>query len=413
MNKMNMKLLFLIAIFFVVSLIASSASDGAEFTIRPSIDLIQEYNDNIFLSRDNRESDFISRVMPALNMNYRTPFWHWQFDYALNWWYYHKVGKSYDSHSLNLTSDMNIINNFLFLNISDVYSNVALDERRSSSEDNLNVNRTDTNSFTVSPYIKYRITPVITLTSGYRYTNIWYREEGGINRQVHTGYATVEYIFSPSFNASAGVEYTADRPEDPEPDNNRFTAFVRGVYVLSPRTNFDGTLGQRWIDFSNSNDSSNLYYNFGIIHRFYQTGEIELRISSDVLTSAIYGVYESRSEELTVRYGDAFRVEGSVFHRKGEYSQTNRDDEAMGITTSLEYRPDPRLTFRLSGSFEKIKFMPEDQTREGYRASGEVSYQLTRRANLILRDTYTIENGRTGIEDYKNNIIAVQLRIAI
>lgn len=400
-------------ILFVLLVFPGQGVYGAEFTIRPSIDLIQEYNDNIYLSRDNRESDFISRVMPALNMNYRTPFWNWQFDYTLNWWYYHKLGRSFDSHNLNLTSDMNIIDNFLYLNVSDVYSNVALDERSVSSDDNLNVNRTDTNSFTISPYIRYRITPVTTLATGYRYTNIWYREEGGINRQMHTGYVTIERVFSPNFNAAIGAEYTADRPEDPEPDNNRFTAFVRGAYVLSPRTNLDGTLGQRWIDFSNRSDTSNLYYNFGFVHRFHETGEIELRISSDVLTSATYGVYKSRSEELTVRYGDAFRVEGSVFHRKGEYIETDIDDEAMGITTVFAYRPDPRLTFRLSGSYEKSKFMPEDEIREIYRASGEIAYQLTRRASLIFRDTYTIENGRIDIEDYKNNIIAVLLRVAI
>lgn len=402
----------MVLIFLVFFICATREVFGAEFTLRPSVDFVQEYNDNIFLTRDNRESDFISRVIPSVNMNYRAPFWNWQLDYMLNWWYYHKIGRSFDSHTLNLNSDMNIIENFLFLNITDAYSNIALDERSASSVDNLNVNRTDTNTFAISPYIRYRITPVATLTAGYRYTNIWFREESGINRQVHTGYATIGYIFSPKLNASAGVEYTIDKPEGDEPENDRASAYVSAVYNLSPRTTLNGTLGRRWIDYENRDDSSDFYYNFGIVHRFHQTGELELRISSDVLTSATYGIYESRSEELIIRYGDTLRFDGSVFHRKGEYVETDTEDEVYGITTGLEYRPDPRLTFRVSGSYEKGKFMPEDETSELYRASGEIAYQLARRASLILRDTYSIYNGRTSLDDYKNNIIAILLRIA-
>ncbi|MEW6109827.1 MAG: TIGR03016 family PEP-CTERM system-associated outer membrane protein [Nitrospirota bacterium] len=412
MSRTNLKAFIFIPVLLVLSLYSYRA-ECAEFSIRPSIDLIQEYNDNIFLSKGNQESDYITRIMPSVNMNYRTPFWDWRLDYTLNWWYYHKLGKNYDSHLINLASHLNIINNFLYLDVNDNYSNIALDQRRPSNENNLNVNRTDTNNLTVSPYIKYKITPVDTLTAGYRYTNIWYREEEGINRQMHTGYATIEHVFNPKFNAAIGVEYTADRPENTEPDNDQTAVFVRGAYVISERTNLDGTLRYIWIDFSNNNKEENISYNFGLVHRFHQMGEIQLRISSDILTSALYGIHESRTEQLTIRYGETFTVNGSVFHREDKYLETDLKDKAIGITTGFEYRPDPRLTFIISGTYEKNNYLPEDEDREIYRAFGEIAYQLTRKANLILRDTYTKENGRTGIEDYRNNIISIKVRITI
>lgn len=413
MNKMCFVRFFPLTFFLGLTLFFTVASVGAEFTVRSGIELIQEYNDNIFLEKKDKNSDFITRIIPSVRANYRAPFWTWQFDYALNWWYYHKLGKSFDSHSLDLTSKLNIIDNFLHLDIKDSYANIALDERRASNEDNLNVNRTDTNKFTASPYITYRITPVITLTTGYRYADIWHREESAIDRKMHTGYATIDKVFSPVFNASVGVEYTLDRPENPEPDNKQTLVFVKAVYNLSPRTDLNGSVGYRMIDITDGDNKKSLYYSFRVVHQFHQTGNIELKISSDVLTSATYGVNERRSEHLTIRYGEALKIIAGIFHRKSEYSETDSEDEAFGITTGLEYRPDPRLTFRLGGSFEKNKFMPEDETREVFRGTGEIAYKLARKASLIFRDTYIREKGRISNEDYKNNIIAVQLRIAI
>lgn len=435
MNKMNRKCLFIIVLFFVNGFIATSISEGAELFIRPSIDFVQEYNDNIYLSRDSRKSDYISRALPSLSMSYKTPFWEWQFNYMLNWWYYHNLGKSFDSHSLDLTSKLTIIDNFLYLDIKDNYANIALDERRSSNEDNLNVNRTDTNTLIISPYIKYRLTPIVSLTTGYKYTNTWYRVEDGINRQMHTGYITINYMINPKFNTSMGVEYTMEQPENQEPRNKQTLAFISASYVMSQRTNLDGSIGFRQIEFSKGNDESSYYYNFIVLNRFHEHGNIELGIFSEIISTALYGVQENRTERLTISYGDILKATGSIFHSEIEYledelteetvSEKNLKNDIVGVTTSLEYRPTPLLTFRISGAYQEYsylfqryndflkKYEYKKEIREVYTASSGMDYRVTEKITVALTYSHTKENGRTASENYRNNIVAVRLRINI
>jgi hypothetical protein len=44
----------------------------AETNISPSLGLMQEYNDNIFFTRENKVDDSITRVIPAIRLNYAT-----------------------------------------------------------------------------------------------------------------------------------------------------------------------------------------------------------------------------------------------------------------------------------------------------------------------------------------------------
>ncbi|MEW6215385.1 MAG: TIGR03016 family PEP-CTERM system-associated outer membrane protein, partial [Nitrospirota bacterium] len=163
-------------------------SEGAEFSLRPSVTVREEYDDNILLTKDNRIDDYITRIMPSVGITYKTPLWDWTLDYTLIWWYYSKRGEGDTSHNLTLMSKVNVIKNLLYLDISDTYSSVVLEPRRPSTEINLAINRTDSNTLNLSPYIKYQIGPATALSAGYRYTNIWYKEVTGIDREMHTGF---------------------------------------------------------------------------------------------------------------------------------------------------------------------------------------------------------------------------------
>jgi hypothetical protein len=403
-------MLFLASMFFYLTL-SFTESEGAEFAIKPSLVLRQEYDDNIFLTRDNRESDFITRVLPSFNLSYNAPLWEWKFDYTLHWAYYSKLGESQDSHNASLASKAKLIRNFLYLDINDVYSNVVLDPRQPSTETNLRQNRTDTNNLTVSPFIRYQVNPSVVLTTGYRYTNIWYREENGINRQMHTGFAGGEYTISPVLSAHLGAEYTADRPEDTERDNRQMAVFVRALYRLGPRTDLDGTIGYRSIDIDEGRDRRRPLYNAGVVYRISEKGQVEFRVASTVATSPTLGVLESRTEQISARYGELLLINGSIFHRKDNYFATGRKDNVYGGTAAMEYKFNPRLTFKVGGRYEKDRFLTERENRKIFSGLGEIGYQLTQKMALVLSYIHTRENGRTRADDYTNNVAAIQLKI--
>jgi hypothetical protein len=389
-------------------------TEGAEFSLRPSIALRQAYDDNIYLTKEDREGDYITRILPSFNLQFKSESWDLSSDYTLNWWYYWKLKQGRDSHNLNLASQVRVINNLFYLDVSDTYSSVVLDPRRPSTDINLQVNRSDVNNAIISPYVKYQITPLLFLSSGYRYTNIWYRESDGVNRQTHTGFATIEYKVNPKLNIAFSAEYTYDSP-----DKNAFndayhqtTAFLRAQYTLTPQTDLDASIGYRWITFANDRADNMILYTVLLTHRFEGAGRIELRANSTSTASPEFGVVQSYSEQLNLSFGEALIVSGGIFHRDDKYLETNRKEIAFGLTTGIEYRPQPRLTYKISGRYERDKFLPEDQKRDIYGASGEIAYMLTNKATVSLSYNYTQENGQIESDDYWDNIVAVQLNVA-
>lgn len=391
-----------------------SQAESAEFSLKPSITLREEYDDNIFLTKDDRVDDYITRILPSLSIDYKTPLWDLSTAYTLQWWYYFKQKEGGDSHTLNLTSQVRVIKNFFYLDIADTYASVVLDPRRPSTDINLTVNRTDSNNATISPYIKYQISPVMSLSTGYRYSNVWYRNKQGINRQMHTGFATVGYTVNPQLNTFLSAEYTCDRPENNtsvDVNNNQTSIFFGATYALNPQTNFNGTIGYRWISFSDGLKKHMPFYSAALSYHFLGTGLIELRGSSTLTASPQFGVLDSKTGQLTVRYGQSFVVNGSIFYRRDKYLETDRKDDAFGLTAGIEYKPKPRLTYRASGRYEKDKFFPGKTKREIYDAYGAIAYMLTSKATLSCSYTYIRAISQTAIDDYWDNVAAVQVTI--
>jgi hypothetical protein len=390
-----------------------SRAESAEVSLKPSIVLREEYDDNIFLTHDDRKGDYITRILPSFHIDYKTPFWDLNSDYTLNWWYYANLREGKNSHNLNLISQVRIVKNLLYLDMSDIYSSVVLNPRRPSTEVNLDVNRSDSNNVIISPHVKYQINPLFSLSTGYRYTNIWYRRGDAVNRQTHTGFATVEYLYNRQLKTSFSAEYTYDRPENNPLDkpNNQTAAFFRAIYTLNPRTDIDASLGYRWILFSGGRKENMPVYSALIKYRFHETGRIELTASSIFTPSPELGTLESRTGQLTVVYGKPFVMNGGVYYRRDKYIERDQQDDTVGLSFGLEHKPNPRLTYKVSGRYEHGKFLPEKRKRDTYSASGDVSYALTNRASISLIYNHTRQNGRLEFDAYRDNIIAVQANI--
>jgi hypothetical protein len=397
----------------ISTLFIGTQSEGAEFTFKPSIILREEYDDNIFLTRDNTEGDYITRALPSVSMNYKGSLWDWTLNYTLHWWYYAKLREGNTSHDATIVSKTKLIQNFLYLDVYDTYSSVVLNPRLASTETNLQQNRSDTNVLSVSPYVKYEIDPAMALSGGYRYTNIWYRQESGINRQMHTGFVAGEFLISPVVTLKVNADFTADRPEKTFPDNNQVSLFAGVVYKISPKMNFDATLGWRWIDFEVRDDAKRPVYNMGLIYRLSEKGQIELRAAAVVLQSPEEGIYDSRTEQITVRYGETISISGSIFHRYDKYLERDRKDDVYGVTTSLEYRPDQRLTFGINGGYEKDKYLPQNEKRDIYTGALIIDYKLTAKATLGATYNFNKSTGDIHFDNYTDNVIGLQLKVEI
>ncbi len=384
-----------------------------EFSLKPSLTVRQAFDDNIFLSEDNREYDFITRVLPSIALDYRTPRWETHADYTLEWWYYARLGKGDFSHTLHLDSRLAVIENFLFLQVTDDYRSVVLNPRRPSTETNLDINRSDMNTFTISPFVRHRLSPVVTLSAGYRYTNIWYREKSGTDRQQHLGFVSAEFGISPTTVVLAGAEYLADRPDAEDFSNNQTAVHVGAKRVLGPATDLSVRVEYRWFEFASRENTGRILYDIVFGTGEARTGRLQLTARTGSSASPLFGVVEQRIEEFAFEYGETVHLRAAVFHRRETYLEERGSDDTLGGTARLTLRFSPRLTVTVDGGYEQTRFTPDEGRKDVFSGSAELAYLLTEKATLSLSYRHRTENGRGGQSDLRNNIIALQMKTAL
>jgi opacity protein-like surface antigen len=424
-------------------------SEGAESSFKAAISVKEEYDDNVFLTKDNKESDYITRAIPAIDVTYKTPWWDFRLDNEFYWWYFAKRGNSYTSDYLDMSSKLGAAQNLLHFDVTDVFSNVILETRGPIAEANFNVNTTDQNIAKASPYLKYDLNPTSTVKTGYEFKYIWY-ESTGINRQQHKGFLTIEHKFSPTLNASLGGEYLADMPGGDSPHDNQWAVSTSMSYKVNAKTSIDGTAGYRWIEFSNSNDYARPIYNIVFGYGQPDLGKVEVRASSEFVIPPLSGIAHNTLQEISFLRGDMpadsissvsgyragihrwftrepaplstrassvpkgiFLIKASVYHSKDKYIEIVRTDEAFGLSAGLAYRLNPRTTCNLSGAYEKDKYSPGDEKRTVYAASASVDYKIAPKFTVGLTYRYNKSNGDLNGNNYVDNLAGVQVRMEL
>ena len=398
----------------LLSLAAISRCDvsaAAEKSIKASVAVSEEYDDNIFLSRDDRVSDFITRAAPSIALDYKAPWCDLTFRNTFYWWMYDERSKAYYSDYLNLASNFTLLKNYLYLDVADNYSNVILEPRGPSTEANLNVNRTDSNVLNVSPYFKYDLGPRSTLLTGYAYRYIWYRENG-IDRQQHKIFLELDHKFTPLAAFKAGAEYLADRPRDTEPSNDQEAVYGAASYSFTPNIKADGTAGYRWISFSHSKTVSRPTYDVGLSYALFEYGGAELRASSSFSATPLDGVVQNIKQQVGITYGmsAASSVNAGFYHREDKYFEVVRTDEVFGVTAGLNYAPTTRLGFQVSGVYEDDKYSPQDDRRTIWSVSTGLSYKITPKVSLGINYKYNSSSGEIEADNYVDNAVGIQLR---
>ncbi|HDQ41828.1 MAG TPA: hypothetical protein ENN39_12495 [Desulfonatronum sp.] len=305
---------------------------AAEFTIRPSMAISEEYSDNVNQEQDKR-SEFTTRVNPGLSLDYKALRWDAAVNYGFEYLYYARGNKKEGNggftkddtrHTLSARGLGRIVPNLFFLEVQNDYRRVDLNLVRASRvpvgvgaapalsptpefqgdalapEDTLEPeyaetttresDSSDRNTFTLSPHFAFQPTARTTLRTGYRYINTWYREDEASNSHVHEIFANAGYQLTTSWALNSGYSATWDNPADHDEDRElRHNAFVGTSYVFSPATSVFGQIGNTWRDKKNGQNTSDLFWNAGIRHelgRYIATFATTVRYVDDPLEDA-------------------------------------------------------------------------------------------------------------------------------
>lgn len=323
---------------------------GAEFRALPSLALSEEYNDNIFEVAGGARSDLISRVQPGVGATYQGKRLQGDLIYFLDYRKYARHSRDDEfNHNLLLTSHLELIDNFFFLDLADSLSRVSLNVTRPNTQESTTfVNQTDQNSANVSPYFLWRLGEHGALKTGYRYGDTRYWSATAVDKRDNMVFAAYSYALTDRLVLSS--DYSFDHVVSTDGNYNRQDLSGGFRYEYAAKSFIFGTFGNSWQQFYNGNFSNPFWYagitnDFGVV-----VGSLETRVqfTEDPLTlSTKETSYNARIER------PFSRGLMGAFASYAEYlptqSATGRHQISAGANGHYEFSPKFTGTFSLLG----------------------------------------------------------------
>lgn len=368
-----------------------AVAEAADSEFKPYLAISEEFNDNIEEVPTNKRHEFITRVQPGASFRYLSPFWTWNGAYNFEYRNYARGSKGDEfNHNANLSGNITLLDNFIFLDVSDTYSRVTLDvTRNAATESSLFLNQTDQNTATISPYLLWHPGYKSTLKTGYRYTDIRYWGNG-IERREQGAFAELNHEVTTKFSLSASYGFTHLESEPTQYNKHDISGGFR--YEYADKSFVYGQVGNTWQLFNNGGSASYLFWNAGVTHDLgfaVATVETKVQTATDPLAVSTKETSYTGKIEKTLQRGTV-GFSASYF----EYLETQNDSgnrNKLTFSGNGRYEIMQDLTGNLSATFDK--FSQQTSTAYPYRftAVGGLSYALKNNLTLGLTYTYVTE----------------------
>ncbi len=386
-------------------------ADAAEYRIEPSITVREEYNDNIFLSPVNEQSDYISEVIPSVVIVYRAPLWDWNASLAYDYWYYALAGYQKDqTYDVNLTNETRIVRDVVFLRVSEVYSRVSLDITRDFTQQSSFVNQTDENTVIANPYVTLHPGARTTVYVGYIYENIWYKDPTAINKVDNSIYAETVHDLTSRLSTTIGARYHDNK--NSIQNYKRTDAYAGLKYEYTEGSIIYGTIGNIWIDLENSGYLTQPFWNAGFQHAFPKFSfsfETSLQYIEDPTR-----ILRRQDQYIATIKREVERTQYSVFASFYEYRNafTNHlEDSSYNVGGNITHRLTTNSSISLNLTYQRLEDAVNNTYTEIYLAGGRYEYLLHENLTLALEYRYTNSySPEIFANDYYNNRIFVELR---
>lgn len=402
-------------------LFISMVSTGyARFLVTPSVSVREMYNDNIFLSEDDEEDDFITTISPNIDLKYSpNTKLDMSLNYGLNFRIYADHNELNDTdlrevQSVRFNADARPFNR-VYLKVTDTYDRVAIDQRRATAEDNAYVNRTDRNVFAISPYVILPVTPSSSFTAGYEYINTWYRDSDATDSESHSLFGSLDKKFTPKVTGFLKYRFTNYRADTADTaagvdDYDKHDGTVGVSYRLNARTELSGEAGQSYLNSGELDDSEAFIwkvraaYNEAIESAWSAVATYGRSFENSITN----GATERENADLIVTFGRAYKIIVNPYYRVDKFINVDREDRVAGISTTISRNLSDKTTMSVNGSFEHQEFLPQSEEVEQYSAGANLSYRIRKNTTMGIGYRFNRRDSDISSGDFDNNIAWIQ-----
>jgi len=443
------KIVYLITLFTICQM-RGGEPVFASLEITPSMKIGGEYNDNIYLTKTDREDDFITKISPAISLKYAIQPIDLSLDYSLNFKFY-KNHSDLNETSIGETQAVRFQNQyrplkFLFIDLSDTYKRVPVDVRRPVALDNTVVNMTESNTFSISPSVVLPLTSTTSITTGYAYKNKWYKDEESVDFDSHSVFLALNKRFSAKISGALKSDYFAYRPKLTD-GYDRYEGSAALRYQASSNFSTWGEVGRAYLDFSDSTNEETTFWDVGSEYKLNILGGSFIGVSYSSYFSESEGIvaqqkylYDSdvyrcvdpqdpttcqyvatipvyTTENNTTTIGAAktktlafyvtaeqpLKITVKPYYSVVEELISDREDEIKGVSVSINKNLSGRMSVSLDSTLENQKFFPGTEKTWLYSIGGGLDYKVSRMITAGIGYRYHDRNSNIDSNDFHNN----------
>jgi len=411
--KKRVIILFTLGIFCFIL----SSPVWAEFKLTPSISLREEYDDNIFLTSDDEEDDFITSIYPSISLSYTNNLLTLSLDYGVDIrLYVHNPSENEtdlaNTQRVKLDTTLSMYRDVFFLRVFDEYSRVPIDERRQTAVENPFVNMTDLNHLLVNPYLEYPLSGTLKMKAGYTYENLQYKDEEGEDAENHlmTGGLTKE--FSPKLSGTVFYTYSVHnlKSNEDNEDYDRQDVMFGMNYQMTQKLSLQGNYGHGWSNYQETEDFDSDIWSINANYLLTEKLSVGAEYSQNFGDSVNEGAYVRESASIYITRAGTVPLTLRGFGQKDDYIVEDREDKSAGVSLNGDISLTSKITARLTGLYTYYKFLPEEEKVNRYGAGISFDYAI-RITTISFGYIHNLSDSNIEENDYRNNRFWVGARI--
>ena len=389
----------------------------ARLGVEPRLAFREEYDDNIFLTPDDEESDFLTTVSPGLAGRWDARYFNLVLDYGLELLYY-RDHSEFDETSLSDTqrarAEMEILPGKSFsIRVLEEYYRTSVDLRRPAVDTNPIVNKTNVNHFLLNPRYRLGKLPALQATMDYRYDEYNYdspNEDNTVGDDTE-GDDNLSHVFTLNLarQMSERLVLTMNAAQhfhqaETDDDFRRQDLTAGFNFKAGPRLTLRGDGGASWIDFKDRDNETSSIWSAGADFQATPRLAFGLAFSENYSVLADDGLSKTRLATGKVGYTSKIRTDFSVFAQEEDFQTEDRKDRSVGGALTLRIPLGERLDLRLHGRLAYLEFLPEDDDVRRASAGAALEY---RRGLFKVSLGYDHHDSQADLDadEYRSNVV--------
>ena len=175
-------------------LVFCDGANAANWNITPRLRLGGSYSDNILLRENNKEGDFVARIVPGLSVRGRGGRLQMNLDYNLeNLFYEADSSRDQTNHQFQGNATAELWRNRLFLDARGRVSQQLVDNQGRFTNSNLSItgNRADTVTYSFAPYFVHHFGSWADANIRYEYSDVTNKRNAGLDSEIDVITATL------------------------------------------------------------------------------------------------------------------------------------------------------------------------------------------------------------------------------